>query len=531
MAFNYHDSSVSFAIDNKVVLVLEAERVFREKKKACTQEEMEYLTRYGLNLLGKHVKDVGYWSMTTFNNPHLTNDDIINANEKRIRGPHWKKINLLGSEKDVLITNHHLSHAGTYFCTKYKSAIIISCDGGGDIDPVTNNNECVAVFKGCGDKILKQHLPLQGFITGKTYGVCSAFIFGSQLHSKNPPEGKLMALAASGKIRDEYYNFLDKNFEKIEKTDYSEVLKILERSSMRSLQGQATKQTNDARDFAATLHRFFVEKRMENIDFIIKGASSDEEAMILTGGASLNLDLNTRVIEKYPNFKHFVPPCCDDTGQSLGSLCILITQVLNKRPTVDLPYLGEGVEQYDYNSETLEKAVDILLKNGILILHNGKSEVGPRALGNRSFIARPDSLEIKVRLSEKIKRRESYRPVAPVVLEDKVGEYFIGPGQSPYMLYRYKVIASQKEKVAGAVHIDNSARVQTVSKSENKFLYDLIKIFGERTGVYALLNTSLNLQGEPLANKIEESLNIYDRIDGPKGIVYNGHIIKFSESK
>jgi len=530
MAFNYHDSSVSFAIDNSIALVLEAERIFRKKKKVCDKEEMEYLIKYGLDLLKRQIEDVTYWSMTTFNNPYLAESDIVNTEEKKIRDPYWKKIILFGSEKDVLIVNHHLAHAGVYLSTEFNSAIIISCDGGGDIDPNTNTNECLAVYKGDNNNILKQDVPSENFISGKTYGVCSTFIYGSKLHGSNPSEGKLMALAGFGKVRDEYYDFLKENFSRIERADYSEVLKILE-GAFPDLRGQAVSQTEDAKDFAATVHHFFIEKRLENISYVMEKIASKEEAIILTGGASLNIDSNTKVMEAYPGFKHFVAPCCDDTGQSFGALCILISTALGVKPVVDFPYLGEGQAKFDYTLETLDDAVDILLKDGILILHNGKSEIGPRALGNRSFIARPDSLEVKKKLSEKIKQREPYRPVAPVVMEDNVGKYFIGPKKSPFMLYRYEVIESQAEKIIGAVHIDKSARVQTVTHESNSFLYDLIKKFGDKTGIYVVLNTSLNLQGEPLTNKIEESLDIYDKIDGPKGIVYNGEIIKSSESQ
>lgn len=92
--------------------------------------------------------------------------------------------------------------------------------------------------------------------------------------------------------------------------------------------------------------------------------------------------------------------------------------------------------------------------------------------------------------------------------------------------YRYEVIKSQINKVVGAVHIDNSARVQTVTHASNPFLYDLIKKFGEKTGIYVLLNTSLNLQGAPITNKIEESEDIYKEIPGPKGIVYDGKLLE-----
>lgn len=526
IAFNYHDSSVSFAINNSVVLVLEAERVFRQKKKVCTKKEMDFLICYGLEQINKKVEDVKYWSMTTFNNQYLSEKDTPGISGNKIKDLYWANIKFLGKKRNVLITNHHLSHAGIYLATNFKSSIIISCDGGGDIDPSTNNNECVAIFKGFGNQIEKQNIPTNKFITGKTYGVCSTFIYGADLHAKNPSEGKLMALAGYGKVSNEYYSFLEENYQKIERADYSEVLNILRESNLSHLEGQAMEFTNDSKDFAATVHQFFIYKRLENIEAIVKSFEGKSEAIILTGGASLNLDLNSKILERYSNYENYVAPCCDDTGQSLGSLCLLMTNINGIRPNVKLPYLGEGVDSFDFNEDKLNKAVKVLLNNGILIVHNGRSEVGPRALGNRSFIARPDSLEVKVKLSEKIKQREFYRPVAPMVIQERLKEYFVGPEYSPYMLYKHEVLEDKKEKIIGAVHIDNSARAQTVSAKDNKFIYDLINKFGEETGIYVLLNTSLNLQGEPLSNKIEQSIDIFNKIDGSKCLIYNGEILK-----
>jgi carbamoyltransferase len=255
-----------------------------------------------------------------------------------------------------------------------------------------------------------------------------------------------------------------------------------------------------------------------------KACSREEmEYLVRYGLALLNRDGGDVA---YPSFKHFVAPCCDDTGQSLGALCILIAEVFHTRPIVDFPYLGEGKVEISYTQETLDVAVDILLNDGILILHNGKAEIGPRALGNRSFIARPDKLEVKKRLSEGIKKREPYRPVAPVVMEGDVGKYFSGPSSSPFMLYRYEVKKQWSEKIIGAVHVDKSARVQTVTRHSNPFLYDLIKTFGTRTGISVLLNTSLNFKGQPLTNRIQESMDIYEKIEGSKGVIYNGALLK-----
>lgn len=519
MAFNMHDSSVSFALGNKVVLVLEAERVFRKKKKLCSHQDMEYLIKYGLNILNKKIEDVSYWSMTTLNNPYLTRFDIVDFEKKKIREPYWKKIELFGSEKKVLIVNHHLAHAAIYLSTQFKSAIIISCDGGGDFNESTKSGECLVVYTAKGDVITRQDLPYSDFITGKIYGAAATFLYNSKYS-----EGKMMALAGFGQSRPEYYDFFAKNFKSLETKDYRQIDRFLEQT-FPSLKGSASSQSKDALDFAASVHEFFIQKRLEDTDMIMKKLST-AEALILAGGVALNLDLNTKIFQKYPNLKHFIAPCCDDTGQSLGALCLLINTVLKIRPEIHFPYLGEGAENFEYTSETLDQAVDLLLKDGILILHNGKSEIGPRALGNRSFIARPDSLEVKKKLSEKIKERESYRPVAPIVLEDKVNEYFIGPKESPYMLHRYEIVESQKNKIIGAVHIDNSARAQTITRTMNPFLYDLIKRFGDRTGIYVVLNTSLNLKGEPITNTIEQSLAIYEKIDDPKIIIHNGVILK-----
>ncbi len=130
IAYNVHDSSVSFAINNRVVLVLEAERVFRIKRKRCDKEEMEYLIRYGLSYLKKSVTDVTYWAMTTLQNPLLQEKDIFDLRTGLPKDPYWKKVEIIGKERDMLLVNHHLSHAATYLMSDFRDAIIVTCDGG-----------------------------------------------------------------------------------------------------------------------------------------------------------------------------------------------------------------------------------------------------------------------------------------------------------------------------------------------------------------------------------------------------------------
>ena len=520
IAYNIHDSSISFAINNRVVLVLEAERIFRVKKKGFnSRKEMEYLIQYGLSYLKKDVDDITHWSMTTLQNPLLQKEDVFNLQTGLPKDPYWKKVRILGKKRDVFIVNHHLAHAATYLMSDFKDAIIVTCDGGGDYNELYEDGECVGVYVGKNNSIKRVDIVLDGMINGRTYGACSCFLY-DEVHC----EGKMMALAAYGTPVKEMVDKLESVSSKLGTDFYQDSAEILRKLFPKIGEGQVSVHNKDIVDFSASVQKFFSDHRVRDIAKVLEEVGRESNNLVLAGGACLNLDVNTEILDGFPNMNHFIAPCCDDTGQSLGSLCILIVEVLKVRPHVNLPYLGMGDGQFTYTSDSIDKIVDVLLKDGVVILHNGQAEVGPRALGNRSLIVRPDKIEAKQKLSEKIKQREGYRPVAPVVLEEKVHEYFIGPATSSFMLYKYKVIQSAKEKIRGAVHYDNSARVQTINREINPFLYDLIKRFGERTGVYVLLNTSLNLKGDPLSNSIENSIEIYSKIEGPKILVYNGDI-------
>jgi carbamoyltransferase len=357
-------------------------------------------------------------------------------------------------------------------------------------------------------------------MTSKFYGVCSAFLFNEDNHS----EGKLMALAALGQSNSETYKSLEGVLHDIGTSPREKGLEILN-SNFAEVKNGAITHTQKSLDFAATAQKLFSDRRISDTEYVLRNVNLDSKNLVFAGGSCLNLDANREIYDTFSSKNQFIAPCCDDTGQALGAVCVAIVEHLGIRPQIALPYLGMGQEHYAYDSAVLDMVVDTLVRDGIAILHNGKAEIGPRALGNRSFIARADSIEVKKKLSEQVKQRESYRPVAPLVLKEKLGEYFIGPSISPYMLYKHDVRAEVIHTIIGCAHVDNSARVQTVEKNNNPFLYDLIKRFGDKTGTYVLLNTSLNLKGDPISNDIMQSLKIYDQIDGEKIIVYNGKVL------
>ncbi|MFW5871569.1 MAG: carbamoyltransferase C-terminal domain-containing protein [bacterium] len=526
ISFNVHDSSVSFAIDEKVVLVLEAERFFRVKKKVCSKKEMEELIKYGLSNLKIELEDVKYWTMTTLQNPHLTTDDIFESDSFISKEPYWKQIEILGKNRDIFIVNHHLSHAATYLLTEFENAIIISCDGGGDYNPNLNHGECFAAFQGNGITVKRiNQINVSNAINAKFYGACSFFLY-KQIYK----EGKMMALAAYGISNQTYYDKLKSILPQLGTLVYTESVELL-KTLFPNIHGREVSELDpDITAFAASAQNLFSDYRVKDIYQIASAMEGESQNLVLAGGACLNLDSNTEILKSLPNMNHFIASCCDDTGQSLGAICILISEILKKRPSVKLPYLGTGENHFDYDIDSINSVINVLLNDGIVILHNGKSEVGPRALGNRSFIARPDKLKVKKYLSEEIKQRENYRPVAPVVLQEKVDDYFIENIASPFMLYKYAVKESVKVSIAGAIHCDGSARVQTVNRETNEYLYELITEFGNKTGIYMLLNTSLNFKGNPISNSINDTLEIYSKIQAPKCLVYNGRLLKVNEN-
>ena len=151
----------------------------------------------------------------------------------------------------------------------------------------------------------------------------------------------------------------------------------------------------------------------------------------------------------------------------------------------------------------------ILSEGYVVGWFQGRSEFGPRALGNRSILADPRTAEMKDILNKRVKHRQAFRPFAPIVLEERANEIFEGPGDSPFMLMAKHVSPAWKDKIPAIVHVDGTARVQTVNERANPTLYRLIKEFDALTGVPVLLNTSFNVKGEPIVERPHEAVECF----------------------
>ncbi|PWW07335.1 carbamoyltransferase-like protein [Paenibacillus cellulosilyticus] len=244
----------------------------------------------------------------------------------------------------------------------------------------------------------------------------------------------------------------------------------------------------------------------------------EDTYLSMTGGFALNCPTNSHLMNKY-KFKGFIaPPCVNDTGMSLG-IGLYAFHKKHGKFNFDFQhaYYGDRDHSLDeiltkYN-QFVKSHGDFIadqflsdIKNDPIVWFNNRSEVGPRALGNRSLLADPRNEDSKTKLNI-IKEREWWRPVAPLIMEQHLGQWFEDDISSPYMLQTAIVKEDKFSQVPAVLHLDKSARIQTVNQQDNEDLYQLLQIFNEDTQVPLLCNTSLNDKGEPIINKLEEAMN------------------------
>ncbi len=494
-SYNMHDSSVSIADERRVLLVLEAERLFGEKKKRCNRAEMETLIQVALKHCGIGINDVEGVACTAYLNEHLPEDQ---------RDVEWLaegQVEIAGRKFTAPVLNHHLAHAAMVhaFPRQHTGAhgskgaasddvVIDVCDGGGDFGHTHFTYRCR------NHRIERlANRPIHDAFSSRFYDVVSRYLYGRIMC-----EGKLMALASLGEPRPEMMTFIRDHLPLFHERGSDEGLAALRRQF--PVDHYLSSRT--AFDLAASTQRLFEDLRVESVAAL----PSDAPRVMLAGGATLNIVANSRVKEFLaPSRQLLLPPCCDDTGQSLGALLYYCHERANLHVTADMPFLGYSDrldEQHLGRSDVSDELVSFLAGGGIAFLHRGQSEIGPRALGHRSILATPTRKSFDL-INHVIKQREFYRPLAPLVPLEAASTWFEWEGESKYMLYAANVTERSLMHAPGICHYDNSARVQTIESAEDPFLHGLLQRTGQVTGCPILINTSLNPRGAPILSRVE----------------------------
>jgi len=243
----------------------------------------------------------------------------------------------------------------------------------------------------------------------------------------------------------------------------------------------------------------------------------------VSGGVAMNCKMNGRLLHELPIDNIFINPASNDAGSAMGAAMVAsLEHGDDPRFKMDHAYFGPGFNndqvesvlkeakvKYRKSPNIAEDVSSFLVDEKIIAWHQGRMEVGARALGARSILASPLRREMLDKVNKEVKHREPWRPFAPAMPIDNASEYYSLGKPSPFMILAFEVLSDKRTKIPAVTHVDNSCRPQTVSRNANKKYYDTIKTFGAKTGTPVVLNTSLNVRGEPIVASPSDSLRCF----------------------
>jgi carbamoyltransferase len=272
-------------------------------------------------------------------------------------------------------------------------------------------------------------------------------------------------------------------------------------------------------DLAASVQRRLEEVLLDLARWL-HGRTGDT-ALTLAGGVALNCVANSRLAAEGPFATVWAQPAAGDAGTALGG-ALWCGRALGDRPTAMATaalgrewtdeelaaWLEVAAVTHERPPDIAEAAAEVIAGGGVVAWFQGRSEYGPRALGHRSLLANPSRAENLERMND-IKGREQFRPVAPMVLESRAHEVFEGPFPSPYMLFTHRVRPEWRNRIPAVVHVDGTARVQTVRPDDDPLVAALLEGVAARTGVPVLVNTSLNTAGRPMVDDPRDALECF----------------------
>lgn len=470
-----HDASLAVVRGNQILFAAHAERYSRVKNDGMlNQQIVDEALAFGVpNQIVWYEKP---WLRAT---RHLWAGQPLP--ELRIRS----HLRSLGINTPVDTVGHHESHAaGGFYTSNFQDAAILVCDAIGEWDTIST-------WYGSGDRLQKISSTKYPHSLGLLY---SAFTHRLGL-KPNEEEYIMMGMAALGTPR--FVNRIVDDF-----LGNSNPLTIeLKRNVHRGIMDWAPELNSpqDHYDIAASIQLITENWLVESCKAL--RAQLPSSNLVLSGGVALNCVANTRIAQESGYENIWIMPNPGDAGSSLGAIAAYTSRHLDWQT----PYLGTNIG----GALDIDLVVDRLVDGDVLGIARGRAEWGPRSLGNRALVADPRGNGVKDKVNA-IKKRQMFRPFAPVILEQYADQYFEMPVSSaPYMQFTAK--CRYPELFPAICHFDNTSRVQTVSRQQNSQFYELLSRFHDKTGCPMLLNTSLNIKGEPLVNSWRDALRFTER--------------------
>ena len=496
---------------------------------ACIMKDGEILLNWELERFSRIKHDYGYHPTfidKTLDHCGLTMNDIdVLLTNACFRGtmPPWevpstggkREIEFKAIGKQAYALNHHLCHAASaYYTSGFSSATIITQDAGGDAENFSWAEARGNKITEYGPEKLQKNLAAWwSSITMKNYRM-------PPLHEWDPGSGagKLMAFAAYGKTNPQLETQLDVECTP-EGLAFNNDQDLSDTSSEISQNLAAALQSVTEKEISKIYKRIYEEHPNENL--------------CIAGGIALNCVANTKVTSSFKNLH--CPPFPNDSGLAVGMALYHWHHILDNPKSNDffLPYLGpeykdeevlDLLKGYDYEPVTPKNLADVLCNRDVVCVARGRSESGPRALGHRSILCVPDSKYGRNYLNAMIKKREWYRPYAPIILDHAVDEILDQNVVSPYMNMSATIKEEWRERLDAVNHVDNSTRPQVIKYEHEPFIYKTLKMVYGRTGIPVLLNTSFNLQ-EPIVETPLEALNTFEKF-GLDYLVLHNYLVK-----
>jgi carbamoyltransferase len=548
------DASAAIVLDGEVKFAIAEERLNRHKHfggfpalavKAC------------LDAIGAKISDVEHVAVGQDSDANLTKKvqyalanpaKILNFIRLRQRKEAIRDVrSLLAKALEVDSTQlrfqeHHLEHhiahiASAYYCSPWEKAAGFSYDGSGDFVSTMmarcEGNEIEVL-----DRVFLPHS------LGSVYTMICEFIGYSQYGD----EGKVMGLAPYG--NDAYCEQIGKIVAPTNSGFQLDLNYFKPLGSNQGMQVLPDGTVTLARHFSNRMEKLFgeprrphteitrrdmdlafaVQHRFEEIFFHLLNhlhGSVPLDDLAMAGGCALNSVANGNLFDRTPFRRTYIQPAAGDEGLAIGAALHTYHSVLKqpRRHELKNSYLGpEFCESHVQSAlqraglqfrklertQLLDDVADQIAAGNVIGWFQGRMEWGPRALGNRSIVAHPGLPNMKDVLNARIKHREWFRPFAPSIMADHQSEYFEHDHPSPFMLHVYKIRPEKRKELTAVNHVDDTGRLQSVTREENPMYYDLISAFHRKTGIPVILNTSFN-ENEPIVCTPEEAIDCFQR--------------------
>lgn len=528
-----HDANWCIVKNGQLLGAFEKERF--TKKRHDSGEVVSFIVR-SLGYFGLTVNDID--CVATSEPVHKnTEPGFLTLTGKKYKVPEqWEMhtVEIFNKILPAISIPHHLAHASyARYTSDFDNTSVITWDGGGDF--YTEDAYSSTTISSWKDNKLEWLKRVDNSDFGSLWFTYANTIFGD-----GNAAGKLMGLAAYGS---------DVMVDQFRERFYAPVRNILQGAftikncwpdhfSPPFISAGTSWKAQISKDVAYAIQYITEEAGLSIVEKLAK--ISAHKNLALSGGVALNGYLNTRIRESGYFEKVFIPPSVHDGGIAVGCALFATYHVFDmpwKAINNELAFLGysyseesilQALKKYNLTANQVEKEEAIewvskaILDEHIVAWYEGRSEHGPRALGNRSILALPHIKQSKDILNEKIKFRESFRPIAPVVMEKDVSTYFATHEPSPYMMYIVNSHKNSQQLLPSGLHIDGTARVQTVT--EESSLGKIISTIERNSGIGCVLNTSFNIR-TPIVETPDDAIEAFLQV--PIDMLYlGGHLIK-----